>query len=98
MNELKKEQIEELYDLYTVRSGYMTEHMEYGLTDEARAIKAFKKSKEMDKRIDEKWSEIGKRIGVGTAYFAEKLLNAVYPKSISRYMQCLTICGVGVEE
>lgn len=95
---IKRSRINELYSLYNVRFGYMTEHMEYALTDEARAIKAHKKSVEMDEVIDAKVEEISRESGVVTTMLARKLMDALFPRSMSRYVKCLEVCGVEVEE
>ena len=93
---VKKKKIEELYELYKVRYGYLTEHMDYALSDEERSIKAYEEGLNMDEQIDRKTDEIGEESGIATAFFVNKLLDAVFPRPLSVCIQCLKECNVEV--
>ena len=93
---IKRKRLEELYALYDERGKYLTEHMENALKDEPKAIKAFEKSKEIDQKIEEKADEITKEEDVCTSLFVIKLASVIYPRSISRCIKCLEVCGVEV--
>lgn len=93
---IKRERLEELYALYDERGKYLTEHIENTFKDEPRAIKAFEKSKEIDNQIEAKAEEIEKEEDICTSLFVTQLTKVVYPRSISRCMKCLEVCGVEV--
>ena len=93
---IKRQRLEELYALYDERGKYLTEHIENTFKDEPKAIKAFEKSTKVEQEIEAKTDEITKEEGVYTSLFVTRLASAVYPKSISRCMKCLEVCGVEV--
>ena len=90
------EKVQEIYGLCR----RMYECWEEGLcnfsVDDDKSKEAYKKGEEIERTIEATFRELGKTEGLADALFAEKLLKAVYPKSISRYIQCLQVCGVEV--
>ncbi len=97
---IKQSRVEELYALYKKRMDCLTEHMECSCEDVFGddALEAYRKTSLVEQEIEAKTDEISKESGIVSSLFAQKLMAAVFPLSISRYLQCLRVCGVEVEE
>ncbi|MBQ9728211.1 MAG: hypothetical protein IJV85_01300 [Clostridia bacterium] len=100
MQAVKKKLLEELYELYGKRFNFMKEHMEYSIEniDHPKALEAYKNSLKTDEAIENKADEISKETDVATSIFLTRLMDAVFPKALSRYIKCCEVCGLEVLE
>lgn len=96
---IKRARLENLYSLKTRLSEESSSHMdvacEYGWFTKEE-IDAHDKVVEIDGEYKRKCDELTEEVGIADGLLAIRLLDAIFPKSMSRYVKCLEICGVEV--
>lgn len=97
MATIKRESIEELYELYKTAYDSEKEYLDYAFEDTERSEKAHDRVAQTFVKLRELQEKLAETDGWDTANLIHGLLHAIYPRSISRYMKCLEVCGVEVE-
>lgn len=97
MATIKRESIEELYELYKTAYNAEKEHLDYAFEDTSRSEAAHDKAAQTFLELRKKEETLAEEMGWDTANLVHGLLHVIFPLSISRYMKCLDVCGVEVE-
>ena len=96
---IRFERLSELYAIKERRADKLRLHMdamcEFGSFSK-EAIEAYDELVTLEGQYKIKCDALTDEVGMVEGMFAVNLLDAVFPKSISRYLKCLDVCGIEV--
>ena len=99
MAKIEFKKIEELYKLHEKRNEYARQGMDamisYGV-ESKEADEAYNKAKEVDEEIEYQALMLNNDIGLVYGLQLVRIIDAIYPLSISRVLKCLEVCGFEV--